>query len=394
MTTVTGSGSSTACDASEAITEAISAAKSQLGSRIPTMGLIFAGPKYDLTILLARGKEIVGIDLMACTTAGEFTEERVTHNGIAVFLVATSDCLIGAAFAGDMKSAPLEAAAQVCSDFVPLKTRAFRERKIRATTIMLMDGLCGVGELVLTKVLEKTSAFQQIVGGAAGDEGDFLKTYVGFGDRCESDALAVYHIFSKKPWGVGVGHGLHPVSGKMRVTKSVDNVVYELDGKPAFEVYRAHAKEAHGVELTTENAVPYLVENELGIYFFNKIAKARAPLAVGADGSLLCAANVPQGSSVAILDGKLENMVNAVKAAALEAKKNLVGESAAGVILFDCLCRGLILKDEFYQEVEAVREIFGNVPIAGFQTYGEIARYKGTMGGWHNAAAVVLAIPK
>jgi hypothetical protein len=54
----------------------------------------------------------------------------------------------------------------------------------------------------------------------------------------------------------------------------------------------------------------------------------------------------------------------------------------------------MILKDQFMNEVAAIREVFGQVPVAGFLTYGEIANYKGTLDGWHNSTAVVVAIPQ
>jgi hypothetical protein len=53
----------------------------------------------------------------------------------------------------------------------------------------------------------------------------------------------------------------------------------------------------------------------------------------------------------------------------------------------------MILGDGFQREIEAVRSVFGDVPVAGFLTYGEIACYRGRFGGWHNATAVVLAVP-
>ena len=85
--------------------------------------------------------------------------------------------------------------------------------------------------------------------------------------------------------------------------------------------------------------------------------------------------------------------MEAARAAAEEAKQNLAGRPAAGVLLFDCVCRGMILKEAFRREVEAVRQVFGDAPIVGFLTYGEIARYQGKLDGWHNATAVVVAIP-
>ncbi len=178
----------------------------------------------------------------------------------------------------------------------------------------------------------------------------------------------------------------------MVVTRAEGNVVYELDGRPAFEVYRQHARQ-RGIELTVDNAGPYLIGNELGLFFFDRVDKARAPLAVGEDGSLTCAADVPAASTVCILDGEPGKMIAAARRAAEEARENLNGADAAGVLLFDCVCRGMILEDGFQEEIEAVRSVFGEVPVAGFLTYGEIARYRGRFGGWHNTTAVVLAVP-
>ena len=53
----------------------------------------------------------------------------------------------------------------------------------------------------------------------------------------------------------------------------------------------------------------------------------------------------------------------------------------------------MILGTQFKREIDAVRAELGSVPVLGFLTYGEIARYPGRSSGWHNATAVVLAIP-
>jgi hypothetical protein len=168
--------------------------------------------------------------------------------------------------------------------------------------------------------------------------------------------------------------------------------VYEINSAPAFEVYRAHAA-ARGVDLQRGNAGAYMVANELGIHFFEKVTRVRAPLSVGPDGSLACAAAIPEGAMISILDGDPGCMIDAAATAAEEAKLHLGGARAAGVLLFDCVCRGMILKEQFEQEVATVRAAFGDAPVAGFLTYGEIARYRGRLDGWHNATAVVVAIP-
>jgi methyl-accepting chemotaxis protein len=137
-----------------------------------------------------------------------------------------------------------------------------------------------------------------------------------------------------------------------------------------------------------------MIGNELGIIVGGKATRARAPLSVGKDGSITCAAEIPQGAYVAILDGKPDAMVAAAERAATEGLTNLQGQKPAGVLLFDCICRGLILKNQFQREIDAVRKVVGDVPVAGFLTYGEIASFSGRVESWHNTTAVALVIPE
>jgi hypothetical protein len=388
-----GTGASTLGDSAAAAREAVALARQGLNGARPAFGFLFAGPGHDLpTLVAAAGEEAGGADFLACTTAGEFTEAGLTHGGVAAFLVVSDGISHHARFAGGIQADPHGVALELCHDFDQLKARAFAHDRLRSTTVLLTDGLAGTGEQTLQAVSEVTGPFQQIVGGAAGDEGRFVATGVAAGGSSGDDAAVALHIFSAQAWGVGVAHGLEPASDPMVVTRAEGNVVYELDGRPAFDVYRQHARQ-RGLELTPETAGPYLIGNELGLYFFDKVAKARAPLAVGADGSLSCAAEIPQESTICILDGEADKMVAAARRAAEEARDNLNGAEAAGVLLFDCVCRGMILEDGFRDEIAAVRSVFGEVPVAGFLTYGEMARYRGRFGGWHNATAVVLAVP-
>ncbi|HET8648209.1 MAG TPA: FIST C-terminal domain-containing protein [Vicinamibacteria bacterium] len=271
------------------------------------------------------------------------------------------------------------------------KAQAVQGRPV-STTIVLTDGLNGAGEDLVNEILAATRPLQQVVGGAAGDDGAFAATTVGAGEQAHSDGAAVLHAFSPRPWGVGVDHGLDPISQRMRVTRSSGNVVHQLDYRPAFDVYREYAARK-GVKLEAPSAGPFLIANELGIFTFDEVKRARAPLSVGADGSLSCAAGIPQGAEVAILDGQPDKMVAAARRAAEEAHRNLNGAPAAAVLLFDCVCRGMILDAQFGREIDAVQSVFPGVPIAGLLTYGEIARFKGRLDGWHNTTAVVAAIP-
>jgi hypothetical protein len=393
MATTAGSGRSLKTDTRAAAAEAVRMALGPLGGAPPTFGLVFASSKHDLAMALEEAQKAApGAAIFACTTAGELTERGLTRGGMAAMMVRAEDMTVDLAVAGAVKQDPAAAARTLCADFARTSRAAGAAGQSMSTTVALVDGLNGAGETLVNEVLNATRTFQQVVGGAAGDDGAFKATHVGGRGKVNTDGAAVLHTFSRKPWGVGVDHGLRPNSGRMRVTRASANVVHQIDGKPAFDVYKEFAA-ARGVSLTPENAGAFMIANEIGIHVFDELKRARAPLGVGADGSLTCAAEIPEGASVSILDGEPGSMVAAARRAAEEACRNLGGSRAAGVLLFDCVCRGMILDGRFGQEIEAVRSVFPDVPVAGLLTYGEIARFKGRLDGWHNTTAVVAAIP-
>jgi hypothetical protein len=393
MPTVAGSGRSVKPETRAAAAEAVRMAVEFLGGAPPSFGILFASPRHDLAVALAEAERAApGTAFFGCSTAGEITERGLTRGNLAAMVVSSDETAISLSVTEGVKANPAEAARRLCADFAAQMKSASAKGLSMSTSVLLVDGLNGAGECVVNEVLSATRSFQQVVGGAAGDDGAFAATKVGARGKATTDSAAVLHTFSRKPWGVGVDHGLKPNSSRMRVTRASANVVQQIDGRPAFDVYKEFAAR-RGVDLTPQNAGPFLIANELGIHVFDELRRARAPLKVGADGSLTCAADIPEGASVSILDGEPGSMVAAARRAAEEARKNLAGAQAAGVLLFDCVCRGMILDGRFGQEIEAVRSIFPGVPVAGLLTYGEIARFKGRLDGWHNTTAVVAAIP-
>lgn len=393
MTTKVGTGASSNPDTRAALKEALELAQLRLGAESAAFGFLFLGPRHNAASATQAAQKVLGAaPLLSCTTAGELTERGWSHDGLVLMLVASDAFEAQATLARGLKTDVKAVAAKLCGGLSEAKRVAHGKGRRHMTSVLLTDGLAGTGEDLVQQMFELMHSVPRIVGGAAGDEGKFAETRVGLGETVATDSAAVLHLFSRSPWGIGVDHGLRSTTAQMRVTRASGNVVHEIDGEPAFDAYRAHASQ-RGQTLTRANAAAYMIANELGIHFFERITRARAPLSVDANGALTCAASIPEGSMVSILDGDPTNMVLAAKRAATTAKAGLEGSEAAGVLLFDCVCRGMILKDEFQREIDAVRSVFGDVPIAGFLTYGEIARRPGHLDGWHNATAVVAAIP-
>jgi methyl-accepting chemotaxis protein len=109
---------------------------------------------------------------------------------------------------------------------------------------------------------------------------------------------------------------------------------------------------------------------------------------------LLFASEVPEGASVRITESVPERQIASAREAARRARLQLGGETPAGAVVFDCICRNLILGERFQEAVAAMSEELDHRPLAGFETYGEIALDTGEMSGFHNTTSVVLAFPE
>lgn len=118
----------------------------------------------------------------------------------------------------------------------------------------------------------------------------------------------------------------------------------------------------------------------------------------GEDSSLSFSCGIAEGSFFRIMDGSnLEDQINAAEKAAVIAKQN--AENAgysdfAGIIVFDCAVRQLMLGDRFPEAMDRFKKVLLGVPILGWETYGEIQLEPGQFSGFHNATSVVLLLPK
>lgn len=383
-------GSSTLEDTRQATRAALTQALQALDST-PGFALIFASSRHDLAVVLEEYRHQLGeVPVAACHTAGEYTEAGLTRGGLVLLLVSSPHLLCSSHFAPQVSEVEL-AAQQLTEGFAQRIQEARGLGLGLSSTLLLVDGMAGTGERLLQAVQKHTRMFQSILGGAAGDDGAFLKPCVGSNQGNGPGAASALQIFHQRPWGVGIGHGLKPQTPPMRVTRASGNTLYELDGRPAFEAYRSYAA-TRGIDLQPEDT-RFLMENELGVMVLNQVHHARAPVGVGPEGELKLVAQVVGGGSVCILHGDPLSMTEACRQAAESARDALGGSPAAAVIVFDCVCRGAILGDQFDQEIAALRTVFPHTPICGFLTYGEIARTGGRLDGWHNTTCVVVALP-
>jgi len=92
------------------------------------------------------------------------------------------------------------------------------------------------------------------------------------------------------------------------------------------------------------------------------------------------------------MEGDSSSVLAATDVACNKALNQLEGAAPIGLLAFDCVARRDVLGDAgAEQEVARIAGHADGAPLAGFYTYGEIARISGT-GGFHNQTLVVLAL--
>jgi hypothetical protein len=378
-----GVGASRGADAR---TSGAEAARAALAGRDPKLLVLFCSDRYDLEELLAGvAAESGGAPLVGCSTAGEISTGGPADASIVVvalggegFSVATSYALNAST---DLRGAGAGAAACI-------QELADREHR---SLILLTDGLAGNQQEIVRGAHSVAGAGVPLVGGCAGDDLKMSRTFQFADGRVLSDAVVAAAVGSDAPIGIGVRHGWRRVHESVLVTHSEGNRVYELDDQPALDVYLtrlgAPADAWSDPAAFTRFALthPFGVGRRSGEDHVRFIGEANFK-----DRSIGTIAEVPQGAVAWFMEGDAESVIAATDAACHDALAPLGGDQPLGMIAFDCIARRGILGDGISDEIARLVTTSGGAPVAGFYTYGEIARTRGA-GGFHNQTLVVLA---
>jgi hypothetical protein len=279
------------------------------------------------------------------------------------------------------------AAEQLVRAFRGLHTHRYPYR----AALVLTDALAGYAEDFVERLAVLTGGTYQFFGGGAGDDARFQRTHVFYGTEAVPDAAVALEILSNKPLGIGVGHGWRPASPPLRVTEAAGTQLRSLNATPAVEVFEEHATTT-GQPFDPADPLPFFLHNTLGVAA-GEGYKLRAPLGVLPDGAIACATEVPTGATVHIMNTTPRATADAAARATEAALAQLRGARPKAALLFDCAATRLRMGREFGGELSAVQRALGNLPFAGCNTYGQIARASGQFSGFHNCTAVVCVIP-
>ncbi|MCF8167133.1 MAG: FIST C-terminal domain-containing protein [Rhodoferax sp.] len=228
------------------------------------------------------------------------------------------------------------------------------------------------GSAVLAGMTEILGNQVSITGGLAGDGGAFTQTWVLDDQGLSSDRLTCLGLYGADlDFSHGSFGGWSPFGPSRKVTRCENNVLYELDGEPALDVYKRylgdHAKGLPASGLLFPFAMLGSDHNEVGLI--------RTILGVDdVSGSVTLAGDIDPNGYLKLMHASTDALVDGAEAAAAAAKSMFSSPRPSLVLLVSCVGRKLVMGGRVDEEVEAVGGVFGQAAVlAGFYSYGEIS---------------------
>ncbi|MFM7063057.1 MAG: FIST signal transduction protein [Actinomycetes bacterium] len=387
-------GHSVATDSAVAAAEAVHEA---LQGETAQLVAVFVSTGHDLEVVARTVDAAAGpAPVVGASTAGEVFTGGPSDSSVVVMALG------GDGFAVSTGLGVSEEAQDPAADLttVSLRDAAFTaaacakdvDRRQHTVLLLLADGLVGDQMEVVRGAYEQAGASIPLVGGCAGDDLDMEQTFQVYGGSVHRGAVVAAAISSDRPIGIGVRHGWEPVGESMLVTASQGVTVSTLDDQPALDVYLDRFNAHDEVRADLDAFINFAVTRPLGI---RRRDRMEIRYVGGADferRTIQCIAEVPAGGLAWTMTGDAETILGATDDACTEAIEALGGADPLGLMVFDCIARRSVLSDDGDQaEVARMRVHAGAAPVAGFYTYGEIARTRGA-GGFHNQTLVALAL--
>ncbi|MHA2330115.1 MAG: FIST signal transduction protein [Candidatus Hodarchaeales archaeon] len=370
-------------------------AMQKAGIKKVDLSLVFASSKYDYQEVIRGIRQVTNnASLIGCSSSGEFTEEKIDKESVACAVISTDTHKFFPGIGKGLREDEIKAIKDSSSKF----PSAINDYPYRSA-ILLTDGLAGKGEESVLGAVEILGPNVKFSGGAAADDLKFNETSVFANNEASSNAVSLTLVASQIPVAIGVKHGHSPISPPLTVTKSEGNIVYEIDSKPAFEVWKEYTRKnavSIGLDVDkmsdTEAIQTFFTRYEAGLLTGTDYKIRWLGGTVTTKGPITFPCSMSEGMVIRVMESPKEAQIASAKKAAEKALQAAKGVEIAGAIVFDCVCRAIILGDDFPKSIDNIKEVLG-VPIIGFETYGEIAMEIGQLSGFHNTTTVVLLIP-
>ncbi len=310
-----------------------------------------------------------------CSTAGEICGTQVTDGSIVVTAIKFEHTQIKDVKVNLNQVESSYQAGELLAKALPLtlpSSMSGGEDKL-VHVLVLSEGLKVNGSDLVRGLTSQLPDGTTVTGGLAGDGDRFEETLV-FGDSEPlKETIAVVGLYgSRLKVGFSSFGGWDSFGPERLITNSKGNVLYELDGHSALELYKNYLGEhAEGLP-STGLLFPLGIRNKSG-----KRGVVRTILSVDEnDHSITFAGDVPEGSYARFMKANFDRLIDGAVEAAKTADQAIGSVAPNLAILISCVGRKLILKQRVEEEVEGVRDVLGEQTIlSGFYSYGEIAPF-------------------
>ncbi|MBK7207205.1 MAG: FIST C-terminal domain-containing protein [Elusimicrobia bacterium] len=303
--------------------------------------------------------------IMGCSTAGEiFDTDVLDDHRVVTAIQFDHSRVVGA-------SAPLADAADSRAAGVAL-ARTLPAEELRHVFV-LAEGLHVNGSALIEGLVQTLPPSVGVTGGLAGDGTRFKETLVMANGPAETNRVVATGFYGQQ---LRVGHGSlggwDPFGPERLITRSKNNVLFELDGRSALALYKNYLGE-HAQDLPASALLfPLCVRPP-----DTRDWLVRTVLAINEnERSMTFAGDVPEGHIARLMRANFDRLIDGAMAAA-DSGKNRLGVEPGLALLISCVGRKMVLKHRTVEEVEGVRTVLGpRVPAAGFYSYGEISPLK------------------
>lgn len=325
--------------------------------------------------------------IIGCSTSGEIDDIDIKDDSIIGAIARFEDTQLRRA------SAPIDNAEQSTQ-----AARAIAEQLLDdglRAVLVLSDGIHVNGSQLVAGLNEVLPQSVVVTGGLAGDGDRFERTWILQDGLPTAGMISAVGLYGEH---LRVGHGSRggwDIFGPERtVTRAKDNVLYELDGKPALELYKRYLGD-RAAELP---AAALLFPLSLRASSDADKSIVRTILAIDEDEqSMTFAGDVPEGSLAQLMRANFDRLISASSEAALQTRDQLEdaadGDNPVLAIAISCVGRRLVLGGRTEEELEVALESLpqGTVQI-GFYSYGEISPFASGQCDLHNQTMTLTTI--
>lgn len=303
-------------------------------------------------------------ELLGCSTAGEICGTRVSDDTIVVTALRFEHSHVAVALVSRTEVASSQEAGEALARRLP------HEGLVHV--FVLSDGLSVNGSELVAGLSKGLPSHVTVTGGLSGDGPRFERTLVVTGTSVRRDAVAALGLYGDRlRVGFGSLGGWDPFGPERRITRSRGNVLYELDGRSALELYKRYLGEQARDLPASGLLFPLSVRvdgSETGV--------VRTILAVDEqEQSMTFAGDVPEGAYARLMKANFDRLIDGAIGAARISHEALSATPELG-ILISCVGRKMVLGQRVEEEVEGVRDVVGpKTTLTGFYSYGEISPF-------------------